>query len=354
MRHELQIIYWERFMTYQVGELFLAEHILSDCLHAPDLESTGNPYHLEGNVLTHVALAYWSIRDFDSREDQLVGLAVLCHDIGKPLMRKISDKGRASFIGHGYASAMYTPKLLKHLDPDITIREMELIISAVSAHIEVYSFKQPVPLFAEDPDVIRISMKLGRADEAGSVTRNTDTIETVTFAEPMIYRFATRTPFCQEIFITVGVPGSGKSTWAQSMDLPVFGYDNYLVNLAAERGLGDAPYSDIFDIAIAEKWVWQEKCLIDAEDHVKHGRGSIIIDGTHMGHKRRMGLYNRFQKYGNIINVMFWRDIDACIAARNESSGKYIPVSVMMDMATKFMFPRNGAMNGVRHVINPN
>ncbi len=64
-------------------------------------------HHPEGDVYTHTGLAldvFADQRIGDETEDVIVGLAVLCHDLGKPLVQQTEPDGRIRTPGHAEQS----------------------------------------------------------------------------------------------------------------------------------------------------------------------------------------------------------------------------------------------------------
>lgn len=75
-------------------------------------------WHPEGNVWEHTLLcldAFASVRKQEPQEDLLVGLAVLCHDFGKPLTTQKHKDGHIRSIGHDMAGLAPTQSFLHRL-----------------------------------------------------------------------------------------------------------------------------------------------------------------------------------------------------------------------------------------------
>lgn len=93
-------------------------------------------YHPEGDVFTHTMLAL----DYAAQHHmgQLVELAVLCHDLGKPNTKAIID-GVPKFRGHGLAGVAPASALLKRLCVKNT--HIHAILPVVEHHMDVYNLE---------------------------------------------------------------------------------------------------------------------------------------------------------------------------------------------------------------------
>lgn len=93
-------------------------------------------YHPEGDVFVHTMLAL----DYAARHHmgQLVGLAVLCHDLGKPSTRTIIN-GTPRFRGHGPAGVAPASTLLERLCVKNT--HIHAILPVVEHHMDVYNLE---------------------------------------------------------------------------------------------------------------------------------------------------------------------------------------------------------------------
>ena len=107
-------------------------------------------FHPEGNCLEHTIYCFeefCSIRQYLPSEDRLVvGLAVLCHDMGKISATQIDDAG--NITAHGHETTPHARMFLERLfhPADQTIVEVEQL---VQAHMRPYSlFKDKVGLSA--------------------------------------------------------------------------------------------------------------------------------------------------------------------------------------------------------------
>jgi len=139
----------------------------------PELEAlVGCPqepeWHPEGDVWTHTLHcldAFAQERLGDEWEDLVVGLAVLCHDFGKPLTTK-NENGRIRTIGHEAAGESPTRSFLAGMTHQTDL--VEAVVSLVMTHL------RPKELFdteAGDAAVRRLARRVGRIDRLVRVAR---------------------------------------------------------------------------------------------------------------------------------------------------------------------------------------
>ena len=139
----------------------------------PELEALiGCPqepeWHPEGDVWTHTLHcldAFAQERLGDEWEDLVVGLAILCHDLGKPLTTKNED-GRIRSAGHEAAGESPTRSFLARMTHQTDL--VEAVVSLVMTHL------RPKELFdaeAGDAAVRRLARRVGRIDRLVRVAR---------------------------------------------------------------------------------------------------------------------------------------------------------------------------------------
>ncbi|MBM4123808.1 MAG: CCA tRNA nucleotidyltransferase [Nitrospira sp.] len=134
---------------------------LSGCRQEPD-------YHPEGDVWTHTLHcldAFAGERSGDEWEDLVVGLAVLCHDFGKPATTKVED-GRIHSRGHETVSEVLTRAFLGRLTNQADL--IEAVAPLVQAHL------RPRALFeaqAGASAIRRLAREVGRIDRLVRVAR---------------------------------------------------------------------------------------------------------------------------------------------------------------------------------------
>jgi len=118
-------------------------------------------WHPEGDVWNHTLLcmdAFADARTGDPAEDLIVGLAVLCHDMGKPVT-SVDDDGRIRSPGHAEAGVPATLSFLSRLTEETVL--LEAIPPLVAAHM------RPAALYRDkssDAAIRRLALQVGRMD----------------------------------------------------------------------------------------------------------------------------------------------------------------------------------------------
>jgi tRNA nucleotidyltransferase (CCA-adding enzyme) len=135
--------------------------------HFPELAAlVGCPqdpeWHPEGDVWIHTLHcmdAFAREKLGDAREDLVVGLAVLCHDLGKPATTEVDARGRVISHRHEPEGEARTRELLARLTEERALADE--VVPLVAAHLA------PTHLFrdrASDAAVRRLARRVGRID----------------------------------------------------------------------------------------------------------------------------------------------------------------------------------------------
>jgi len=149
---------------------------LRDCgwlRHFPELDALSGceqdpEWHPEGDVFVHTLHcldAFAAERLGDEAEDLVVGLAVLCHDLGKPATTR-REGGRVTSKRHEPVGEALTRRFLARLTAEAAL--VEAVVPLVGAHL------RPGALYearAGDAAVRRLARRVGRIDRLVRVAR---------------------------------------------------------------------------------------------------------------------------------------------------------------------------------------
>ena len=128
-------------------------------------------WHPEGDVWNHTCHcldAFARRRIGDSSEDLIVGLAVLCHDFGKPATTRFKD-GHIRSLGHDEAGVRPTLSFLRRLtNEERILREVPPL---VQCHMQPFALWRAK---AGDGAVRRLALKVVRIDRLLRVARADD------------------------------------------------------------------------------------------------------------------------------------------------------------------------------------
>ena len=125
------------------------------CLQDPE-------WHPEGDVFVHTGYcmdAFARERIGDEREDLIVGLAVLCHDFGKPLTTSLGADGKIHSYGHDSMGAGPARSFLWRMTREKSL--IEQVVPLVERHMAVLDLWRGN---AGDSAIRRLANKVGRID----------------------------------------------------------------------------------------------------------------------------------------------------------------------------------------------
>lgn len=144
-----------------------------------------------------------------------------------------------------------------------------------------------------------------------------------------------------KIYVLVGLPGSGKSTWIKNNrknigeNAAIVSSDDYIDMKAAEEG---KTYSQAYSDHIGGATMHAKKTFSEA---VKEGR-NIVVDQTNMGTKRRKTwlsqVGNKYEKIAVVFDVPE-RELFERLNDRAQKTGKIIPMKVIDEMASRYNPP---------------
>lgn len=255
---------------------------MKNCNHHLD-EQNLNPYHLEGDVFSHVLMVLNQAKN----ESFLVRLACLLHDIGKPFTRQITKNNRVSFVGHEAMSAFLSLDIMEKLN--LSHEDRELLFQAICYHTEPYKLttEQLNELFRENPSLSNLVKRLSLADHYGRFT----SVENEEKDFSYLFNTTAEIKSERELIILVGLPASGKSTKANLLK------DGYVIvsrDSIIESMYPNLNYNEAYKSADFKE---VDKELNNQIDLAAKLADKVVIDMTNLSKKRRKSLINRFKGF---------------------------------------------------------
>lgn len=140
-----------------------------------------------------------------------------------------------------------------------------------------------------------------------------------------------------KIYVLVGAPCSGKSTWiskfiaSQKEEYVVISSDDIIEELSASEGLN---YSQGW-----QKYIGRATAMMKADfRQAVNNNSNIIYDQTNMGSKKRKSIIANLDNYEKIA-VVFDCDTKTLFERnkkRAETSGKFVPEEVILNMLRNY------------------
>ncbi len=304
---------------------------LKSCDHGTNIH-TPSPHHMEGDVWTHTCIAYQSLLSIDSFnklvpiEQLFVCLAVLCHDLGKPFMRKLSTKAdHYHFANHAQRSVVEMTTICDMFKRFYFLSADDIynIMLIVSAHTSYWSEKDPQVVFSllnYDKDLFKLYKIVAQADEMGQIRM--DGIESKGINDCNIDDSVTKLEddTRPNVIIMMGCPACGKDTVAEKIvkdtndDYKIFSFDNVRIN-AYQKNHSD--YKSTGNDLYSAAWNWCNKVKLDLNkimfNEIKlalNAGKEIIISNTNMSIKARARLINSIRNLGDVNVICIYVYVD--------------------------------------------
>lgn len=153
-------------------------------------------------------------------------------------------------------------------------------------------------------------------------------------------------------FVLVGLPGSGKSTWAAAHPerLPIASTDEFIESYAAQKKIS---YAQAF-----REYNLQAKLLLkDRLNSLIAQKASFIWDQTNITVRKRRAVYNKLHPTHRVVFVCFCVPMEVCIARaeeRERRTNEFINRRLIELWSTMTTFPTADEPNdGIIPIIHP-
>lgn len=312
-------------------------------------------WHAEGNVWNHTKLvtehasniAEW--QGLSVMETEIFVTSALLHDVGKPVATFTDKEGKI----HSYKHEIESEKIARRLLWEEDINKRERICSLVRLHMDVHklkdywkfeTFKKHIVDLMNKTEDFHLLCLLSLCDTKGAhydlENKRVDVEkceELCDFSQDPNRRMDWRIkqlhrvyfPTKQTVVVLIGLPGSGKSTWATGRDATIISRDTIREELGlckpGEKIVGtpeqEARVSELFD----QRFV----------DAIKCGE-NVIIDNISL-RKQYRGHYKDLIKNYNVNWTYVY--IQTEHLAINEMRRPEISHDIFTNMINKFDFP---------------
>lgn len=144
------------------------------------------------------------------------------------------------------------------------------------------------------------------------------------------------------LYILIGAPGSGKSTWATSLGVPVVSRDKIRFSLLNNNDKYFSKETEVFSIFIKKIG----ECLLSGK--------SVIADASHLTKGGRKKLIDRLHYVENfdIIFVHFKTSLENCLKFNKQRTGlALVPSDVLTNMYNSMETPCINEFPNVKKII---
>jgi len=327
----------ESTLHSQIFESFITNlpdmvYAMKSCDHGLNIHKP-NPYHLEGDVWTHTCIAYQSLlymeefHQLDTYQQILACLGVLCHDLGKPYVKKVNDVGRCRFTGHEKRSVVETINIVDYLESVHMFNSLQIyqLLCIVSAHSEYWlrdSMQDVFPLLNYDEYILDVYKLVAMADQNGQIKSVASGFNE---GKKSIFDFEFDLTIPEfngyddkpTVYVFTGAPACGKDTFINSMEetnIKIVSYDELRIRLySAANDIEGMSSNDLYSNA----WKWCNDTKVNLDnymypeigDMLKNG-WNVAISNTNMTIKGRKKIFQRINELGeyNIVVVFIYSD----------------------------------------------
>lgn len=347
---------------------------MKQCDHHFDEENL-NPYHMESDVWTHTMLMYNDFmknanglikeyldhygRVFEMQARKiniLLGIAILCHDIGKVFNRSVPNwqYGKIAMFNHPFTSVQFTIDFIDYLiNRNIILEDNDIhcVLNAVSNHMDylnLTNIQDRVLLANEDSKMFVIGSLLNIFDKRNSIDLHGVFYEynvpsPVELEKRLRENIAQRSVDEYDLVIFAGCPGSGKDYIAQNLGYEICSFDDIRVQTYLNDMIDEFPeilsYSEHEIYKQAYEYCKENQTDLVAPLHkkinniVESNMATPAVCNTSLSRKSRRSLANTFRNLK--IKVIFVAAPSHLLTYRNENRESKVLGKMVMN---KFMY----------------
>jgi len=334
-------------------------------------------YHQEGDVYIHTKLVIEALLEQDdfhklsSEQKEMMFLTALFHDIAKPVTR-IEEDGFIKNPHHSRIGAMMSREILYDMGYPAFLREQ--LCNIISVH------QDPFWIIEKDDktiDYLTIKMSLitgsiknlclqARADMIGRICPDQDsTLLNIDLFEEhaksmgcwdkpfefanlhtkrqYLIDYKNKSPYLElydptefTVNIMCGLPGSGKSTYAKTLGLPIISMDDI------REELHISPTDD--QGIIRQEFLKRTKQMLAKKQ-------DFIIDNVNLDKTRRASLIDLCCAYKAKVNIVYKElDFKTCLE-RNMSRNDCVPVHIWKSMIKKMELPTHEEAHTLKIIL---
>lgn len=316
-----------------------------------------NLYHEEGPVWDHINLVF-DVYEKSGKDDWLGWLAILGHDLGKPISREVDEENKkVTFLNHEYLGIPLAYKVYKKFSKDIMKLSDEDIINLlimIKNHLRVFKIEKESKIIdihnAFTGNKYReVFIDLANSDNKGRVSKYTlkefkhegklrELMKDETSRENYVIKGPTAN-------VLIGISGSGKSTYIKGEN-NIYSFDNTRVEIYKEKfknctinekqlyndawdfcHITSKPEIDVYTITIKK-----------AIEKLKEGE-PIQFDNTNLGKKDRAKFLGHLPKDIYKKAIVFVPDFEREKLKNMLRKDKTVPYNVLRSQYYKFQFP---------------
>jgi predicted kinase len=313
-------------------------------------------WHLEGSIWTHTMMVLSAmqqhVKNHHAQKELL--LAALLHDTGKVYTRNVDHKNqKVTFYGHPGVSTFLARNMLPKIDPTLSKEQQLCILYLINHHQTLFNlkddmsgkaFQKLVDKFDGSYDLLDDLIIFRNADSAGRIStkkEGTSSTQFVKLADAVAANPTTNTPInttsaidTPKAVIMVGLPGTGKSTYASSYlkDYTLVSRDAQITQL-----MGDMDYNEAFKLVDQQE---VDKLYEQTFAKAVQMKENLVVDKTNLTHKSRMKSIRRLQDNGYRVKIIVLLPTLLTLHRRNQKrEGKTIPTKVIRNMMSTLELP---------------